>query len=126
MKLSYKTKDNRMVVEIEGDTMADLWKGLAEFQEVFEDRTCTKFGESSDDVRFTVRKTEDEDEYFELRCVDKTKPKLLGCKKVFGQLKKPKGALFPVIKKKDEKTGEVKYLPDNGWLKYNKDTKEEE
>jgi hypothetical protein len=104
-----------MTVELEGDTQVDIWKKLAEFQEIFEDTTVTKFGLTSDDVRFVVRKDEDGNEYFELHYSGSDK-KLMGVKKAFGQQKKNKGALFP--KRKD---GDGKYLPDGGWCKYDKE-----
>jgi hypothetical protein len=47
MKVLYTTRNNRMTVELEADTQADLFKQLARFQEVFEDTTCRKFSRRS-------------------------------------------------------------------------------
>jgi hypothetical protein len=109
-----------MTAEFEAETQTDLWKQLAEFMEVFEDTTVTKFGLTSDDVRFVVRKDNEENEYFELH-YNGDNPKLFGVKKAYGQNKKPKGSLFP--RRKDS---EGKYLPDSGWVRYNKETGKEE
>lgn len=112
MKVLYTTRNNRMTVELEADTQADLFKQLARFQEVFEDTTCRKFSQESDNVRFVVRQDKEENEYYELRCVDDTPgSKLRGVKKAFGQHKKG-GGLFPKVKDGDN------YLPDNGWVKW--------
>lgn len=115
MKVLYTTKDGRMTVELEGNSQAEIWRQIASFQEVFEDTKITKFEQTSDDVRFTVRKDDDDNEYFELRYAGDN-PKLFGVKKAFGQNKKPEGKLFP--KRKDK---EGNYLPDNGWVKYDKE-----
>ncbi len=120
MKLQYTTKNGRLTVELEADTQTELWKQLAAFQEVFENSTVTKYGMTSEDVRYVVRKDNDENEYFELHYAG-TEPTLFGVKKHFGQTKKPKGNLFPKSKDSDGN-----YLKDNGWLKYNKDSGKEE
>lgn len=118
MKLLYTTRNGRMTFEIEGKDQTEIWKQLASLQEVFEDLVCTKHGKSDDNVRFVVRENEG-NEYFELRYVGND-PKLFGCKKAFGQHKKG-GGLFP--RRKDESGS---YLPDNGWVQWNKETQKEE
>lgn len=119
MKLWYTTKNGRLKVEFECSDQADAWRQLASFQEVFEETTLTKFGKTSDDIRFVVRKDNDENEYFELHYAGSDK-QLMGVKKAFGQNKKPKGSLFP--RRKD---AEGKYLVDNGWTKFDKETGKE-
>lgn len=94
MKLLYTTKDGRMTVELEADTQADIWRELASFQEVFEDRTCVRGKKTTDEVKFVVRKNADEDEFFEMH-YSGNDPEFYGCKKAFGQNKKPKGQLYP-------------------------------
>jgi ribosomal protein L40E len=74
---------------------------------VFEETKCGKCG--SENLRFVVR-TVDENEYFELRCMD------CGAKLAFGSMKKG-GGLFPKRKDGDN------WLPDGGWLKWNPKTK---
>lgn len=119
MKLIYTTRDGKMQVELEADTQVDLWRELAKFQEVFEDNVCTKNGVTSDEVIFRVREDDDGNEYFEKVCVSKD-PKVRGARKRYGVHKKG-GTLFPRTKDSDGK-----WLPDNGWVKWNPETKREE
>lgn len=118
MKVSYTTRDGRLTFEIEGATQTDIWEQLASIQEVFEDTTCTKYGQQDDNTRFVVRENDD-NKYYELR-YNGNNTKLFGVRKAFGQHKKG-GGLFP--RRKDESGS---YLPDNGWVKWNPDTKKEE
>ena len=121
MKVQYKTKNGRFVVEFEASTQTELWKQLAEFQEVFEDLTCTKkVGDkvhTSDKVRFVVRNVDDND-FYELHCVEPGP--LRGARKSFGVHKKG-GTLFPKTK-----TSDGEWLPDFGWTKFNRETGKEE
>lgn len=113
MKVVY-TLDNGLTVELEGKTQTDIWDQLAEFQEVFGDTTCVAKikGEvhKSDKVKF-VKRTVDDNDYYELLCVDGSSP-LFMYKKSFGQHKKG-GTLFP---KRDVPEGCIPGL--NGWHKY--------
>lgn len=118
MKLTYTTADGRLTVELEAETQTGLWKELAAFQDVFEDNVCVKNGKTSEDVRYIVRTDDEENEYFEKRVASGP---LAGTKKSYGQYKKPKGYLFAKSKDKDGN-----WLPDNGWVKYNKETGKEE
>ena len=118
MKVLYTTKDGRMTFELEGKTQIDIWQQIADTQEVFENMNCTKFGEEDDDVKFVVRENSDSDKFYELHYAG-TNPKLFGCKKAFG-CHKTGGTLFPQRK---NKSGE--YLPDNGWMKWDKVKQEE-
>lgn len=107
MKLKYKVSD-KLEFELEGAGQKEVFKELAIIQEIFGEEKCGSCGKDS--LRFVVRNVEDND-YYELRCND--------CKSVlaFGQHKKG-GTLFP--KRKDENGN---YLPNNGWHKWNKDSK---
>lgn len=114
MKVQYTTEDGRLSVEVEGDTAKDVFKQLAEFQEIFEDRTCVaKIKDKiikTDKVLFVVRVV-DGDEYYEMKCVDWDSG-LFGFKKSFGQNKKG-GGLFP------KQMPEENRIPGlNGWHKY--------
>jgi len=119
MKVEYATKNGKFKVEFEAENQQDLWKQLAQFQEIFEDLTCTKKIDDkylkSDNVRFVVRTNTDGDEFFELHCVEPGP--LFGTKKSFGCFKEKdkKGNLFPHRKDK-----EGNFLPDNGWMKWDK------
>lgn len=121
MKLTYTSRDGRMVAEFEDDTQTGLFEQLAAFQEVFEDNTCVAKIKgnvvTSDLTRFVVRENKDGDKFYEKYCSDWDK-NLVGFKKSFGCRKKG-GGLFP----KD--MPEVDRIPGlNGWHKYTKDTKE--
>lgn len=110
MKVRYTTKNGRMTVELEADTQIALFKQLAQFQEVFENTTCSNGRDSSDDVKFVVREDDDGNHYYELQCVDDSKPTLRYAKKRYGQHKGKEQTLFP----KSE------------WVKWNPETKQEE
>jgi hypothetical protein len=113
MKVTY-TLDNGLTVELEGKTQTDIWDQLAEFQEVFGNTTCVAKIKGqvvkSDKVKF-VKRTVDDNDYYELLCVDGESP-LFMYKKSFGQHKKG-GTLFP---KRDVPEGCIPGL--NGWHKY--------
>lgn len=106
MKLTYTTYNNRINVEFEADTQRDIFEQIAKFQEVFEEDVCGKCG--NERLKFIVR-TVDDNQYYELRCVK------CGAKLAFGSHKKG-GGLFPKRKDGD------KWLPDNGWVKWNAKT----
>lgn len=104
MKANYKTRDGRIVVEVQGETVKDLFRGIAQVQEVFEaGRECGAC--QSQSIQFRTRSIDDND-YYELACMD------CHCKLDFGQHKKG-GTLF--AKRKDV---EGNWLPNNGWKKW--------
>jgi hypothetical protein len=110
MKVTYTTKNNRLKVEIEGESQKDVFESLAKFQEVFDENACGKC--ESENLKFVVRNVDD-NLYYEIRCMD------CGAKLAFGVHKKG-GGLFPKRKEGDN------WLPDGGWTKWNpkKETKE--
>ena len=105
-KLTYTTANGRVSAEFEADTQREFFAQIARFQEVFEESKCGKCG--SENLKFVVR-TVDDNEYFELRCLD------CGAKLAFGSMKKG-GGLFPKRKDGDN------WLPNNGWTKWNPKT----
>lgn len=106
MKIKYTSANGRLSAEIEAESQRDLFTEISKFQEVFEENTCGKC--KGNDIRYVVRNVDD-NQYYELRCNS------CGAKLAFGVNKKG-GGLFP--KKKD---GD-KWLPDNGWQKWNSKT----
>lgn len=90
MKVIYTTKSKQLQVEIEGTTK-DVFKQLAEFQEVFDERQCGVC--QSEDIHFLVRTVEGND-FYELKC------RKCGAKLAFGQ-NKIGGGLFPKRKLAD-------------------------
>ena len=67
MKVTYTSKNGRISIEIEGDSPRDVFADIARFQEVFEETTCGKCG--SENLRLVVRNVDD-NQYFEIRCLD--------------------------------------------------------
>lgn len=104
MKITYNTAN--ISVELEGETVRDLFGQLATFQEVFGEDTCGKC--KGHNLKFVVRQVED-NEYYELRCADCHAKLAFGCNK-------KGGGLFP--KRKD---AEGNWLNDRGWLVWDKD-----
>lgn len=122
MQVNYTTADGRMTVTVNADDFRGLFKQIADFQEVFEQRNININGElvDSKDVRFQVRKNAEDDEFYEMVYAG-TVPALRGYKLEFGCHKKG-GGLFP--KKKDK---EGNWVENNGWTKWqgNKETASE-
>lgn len=110
MKVQYKTGDGRLSVELEGESQKDLFEQLCRFQEVFEEPGCGKC--HSTDVRYVVRNVDD-NLYYEKRC------NKCGARLSFGVHKKG-GGLFPKRREGDN------WLPDNGWVKWNPKTEQNE
>ena len=104
MKANYRTRDGRIVVEVQGETVKDLFRGIGQAQEVFEAAACCGACESPN-IQFRTRTIEDND-YFELSCQD------CHSKLDFGQHKKG-GTLF--AKRKDS---DGSWLPNAGWRKW--------
>ena len=107
MKLHYKASD-KLTFEVEGSGQKEVFKELAIIQEIFGEEKCGLC--ESTNLKFVVRSVEGND-YYELRCSE------CGAVLSFGQHKKG-GTLFP--KRKDD---DNKYLPNNGWYKWNKESK---
>lgn len=121
MKVEYPVfLDGRQIMiteEVESDV--ELFKFLASMSELFGNSVCERNGQTSDHVKVRVRKDSEENEYYEFVCY-KGPAECFGAVKRFGQNKKG-GGLFPKSKDKDDK-----WLPNNGWVKYNKDLNKEE
>jgi len=111
MKIKYTNGNARIVAEMEGETQIDLFEQISSFQEIFDETCCGKC--ESERLRFVSRNVDD-NLYYELRCLD------CGAKLAFGTMKSG-GKLFP--RRKDK---EGNWLPDRGWVKWNKETQQEE
>lgn len=109
MKATYQVND-RLTVEVEASTQAELFQELAKLDEVFGDFKCAYGGKSSDEIRFVVREA-DENLFYELQVSPTADEKdLRYCKKQFGVHKKG-GTLFP----KKWENGQY-------WAKYDKES----
>lgn len=106
MKANFKSRDGRVVIEVQGETVKDLFRGLSQVYDVFESESaCGCCGGTS--IRPVAREHED-NEYYELACLNPD----CGAKFSFGQHKKG-NTLFP--KRKDENGA---LLPNRGWRKW--------
>lgn len=111
MKIEYTTRNGRIKAQFENESAKELFTDINKFQEVFEEDTCGKCG--CQDIKYVVRNVDD-NQYYELRCSK------CGARLSFGVNKKG-GGLFP--KRKDN---DGKWLPDNGWVKWNPKTEQAE
>lgn len=109
MEVTYRS--GKLTATFDADSPKDLFSQISVFQEVFDQAKCGKCG--SENIRFVVRNVDD-NEYYELRCMD------CGARLSFG-LNKKGGGMFP--KRKDK---EGNWLPDGGWVKWNPNTKKAE
>jgi len=113
MKFNYTTADERMSVEIEGEDQKSIFQQIGQFQEVFENNECMKCHDTN--VKFVTREVEG-NTYYELRCSK------CGAKLSFGAHKLG-GTLYPKrTAGKNDQSGleEGSYLPDGGWMKWDK------
>lgn len=105
--------------EIEAGKPTEMFKALAQAQEVFSEKACALCSKSN--LRFVVRTVAGND-FHELHCND------CGAKLAFGQSKQMPGQLFPIRKltkegKPHRKTGE--FGKHRGWTKYRGETTSE-
>jgi hypothetical protein len=98
-----------LTVVVEGGDEIELFENAARVDEVFGNDTCGKCGNSN--IRFVVRTNDDDDKFYELHCGNDD----CRAKKTFGCHKKSP-TLFP-----HRKTKEGDYLPDNGWMRWDKE-----
>jgi hypothetical protein len=105
-----------MSIEVDGGTQVDLFKALADAEEVFLERCCGLC--KAKDLRFVVRTIEGND-YHELQCAG------CGAKLAFGKSRQRPGAMFPIRKlvatgpeagRPSRKDGE--YGEHRGWSKW--------
>jgi hypothetical protein len=108
MKVTHQV--GKMTVQLEGETQVDLFSQIASFQEVFGETSCGKC--KSEKLRYLVRTNKDDDAFYELRCES------CSAKLAYGLMKKG-GAMYP--KRSEGKGGDRKWLPDQGWMKWNKE-----
>jgi hypothetical protein len=111
VKAHYRTANGRVVFELEGACQADVFRGIADLQEIFEGESACGMCHKTN-IRFMVRDTKTKAgkpiSYFEMRCLD------CGARFEFGQSQVKPGNLFP--KRKNPDTN--RWLPNNGWSKY--------
>jgi len=100
----------QLTIELETSDQKDFVEQMAKIQEVVVHR-CGKCGAGAEEMTFQVRVVDD-NKYYELKC-NKCFATL-----AFGSHKKG-GTLFP--KRYTEEEGEKKWLPDNGWTKWDAD-----
>lgn len=106
-------KTGGLTIELEGATQKDLWKAIAEIQEVFGEHDCGLCKKTN--IVYRVRVV-DGDEYYEMKCMD------CGAILAFGQSKKSPGKLFPIRKvtpdgRHSRKDGEYD-REHRGWTKW--------
>jgi hypothetical protein len=104
MKAHYRTASGRLVFELQGETVKDLFRQIAQTQEVFEAaQACGLCGNT--EIRYQVR-TIDDNDFYELVCMQ--------CRAQlhFGQHKKG-GTLF--VKRRDDHGA---LLPATGWQEW--------
>jgi len=99
-----------VTMELESDTQIGLVDEIIRHNDVFGNDKCGKC--NSEQVSFT-RRDVDGDLYYEIRC------KKCGAKLALSQHKKG-NTLYPRRKDKDGN-----YLPDNGWVKWDKELQKE-
>lgn len=103
-----------MTVEVEAASQAELFRAIADLGEVFGETACGLC--ECEQLRYNVR-TIEENDYYEVCCCNPE----CGAKLAFGQMKKPKGRLFPIRKLTKEgkpSRAEGSYGPHKGWSRF--------
>lgn len=119
MRVEYSLQlgGKEVVISEDCDTDCDMFKFLYHMGELFDNCVCERNGQTSDKVKVVVRSDSEENDYYEMVCVDIENPECHYAKRKFGVNKKG-GGLFP--KNKDSEGNW------NPWTKYNKETGKEE
>lgn len=113
MRVLLKNTNFDVEIEVNDNDHKDFFEKMSAIQEILAEKQCGKCG--SEDLVFNVREV-DGNKFYELRCRGKQKNGH-DCRAVlsFGAHKKG-GTLFP--KRFEEENGERKWLPDNGWVRW--------
>jgi len=127
MKIQVKVAP-RVFVEATGDSHTAIFEQAAALQEVFGTFSFCKRCRG-EDLRFVVRTDQAKHTYYELHC---QKPECRA-RLAFGQNDgEKKGSLYPRRKETEKQSvmkGKVKageYLPNDGWIRWNKEKGESE
>jgi hypothetical protein len=120
-----QTLENGITIHAEGENTIEVFEQLAELTEVFGEPNAVKGGETAPYI-FRVR-TVGTDKFYELYSA-----KLKGAKLLYGCSKEAK-KLYPKRMKTDNKGKAIKgddgkgiYLPDRGWVRWNRETGQNE
>lgn len=108
MEVNYKV-NNKLTVTFEAEKMTDLIEGLSNLDEICHETQCGKKECKSTALRYNVRKTADDDKYYEIKCLKCHAAVNLSVHRKGGKM----GSVY--LKRKDK---EGNWLPDNGWLKW--------
>lgn len=118
MQLHFTTHDKRISMTFDGSSETDLFDKISKFQEVFDNNQCGKCGNTN--IKFVIRTAEYEKDgktktarYHELRC------RKCGAKLEFGVHQDTGNTMYPKRKDKDGK-----YLPDSGWIKWDRESEQ--
>ena len=112
MKAQIKVRPT-LIIEVEEDKQINLFKALASIQEVFGEKACGKCG--CEDLQFCVRSVE-KSKFLELKC------RKCHAKLAISPHDSDAGTLYPNRQGKDE-AGEKFWLPDNGWMRWDREQK---
>jgi len=108
-------------VEANGESHAELWEQLASLAEAFGERVCGKC--QNEEIRHVVRENDGGDKFYELHCQNSK------CRaRLRMSVTKKEKQFFPKRKAgKDDASGleEGKWLPNNGWMRFDKDLNKE-
>lgn len=104
MKVTHKSADGRLSIEVDGNDTKVIFDELAGAQEIFGVSTCGAC--DSKNVHFQVRQVQG-NTYRAVRCAD------CGCELNFGT-RKADGQIYPRRKDKDGN-----WLDNSGWTKWN-------
>lgn len=109
-------------VQAEGESHAELWEQIAQLEEAFSDHECGKC--QSGNVRHIVRENDGGDKFYELHCME------MGCRaRLRMSVRKKGGAFYPKRKAGENDSSGLEqgaWLPNNGWMRFNKETGKEE
>lgn len=122
MQATIKLAGGARLIQVEGETQADLFEQMAQAYEVFGETCCGLCGTTN--IRPVLRVV-DKYRFYEYQCEEQ------GCraKLTFGQSQDVKGALFPKRKLLDNGKPDLKeghYGEHRGWTRYRGDNQQDE
>jgi hypothetical protein len=113
--------DGRNIIcTTEAATVKDVFKWVADMQEIFGDLVCERNGSVSEHVKLRVRNVDDND-FYEAYCYKGDANCFRAVKRYGVNKDKDRAGLFPKTRDDDNN-----YLPNNGWVVFNKEKKKDE
>jgi hypothetical protein len=119
MKIIYKINEG-VSLELDAPKLQDAIKIMTEIREAIGHERC---GKCQNEETYPRHRTAENNDFFEIHCPKCFAVLPLGTSKENQMLYKKRMQTDSKGKSTKDANGKAQYLPNNGWLKYNKETK---